>query len=87
MELSGLDHKELVFIDSLAYQERAYMQLIREGAKPQDARDVLPLATASTIFYTAFESDWKEVFRKRTTIACHPDMVELMRPLEESLTK
>ena len=87
LELSGLDHKELVFIDSLAYQERAYMQLIREGAKPQDARDVLPLATATTIFYTAFESDWKEVFKKRTTPVCHPDMIALMKPLEESLTK
>lgn len=59
------------------------MIMIRDGAKPQEARDVLPLSTATTVIYTAFNSDWKEVFNKRTTSACHPDMIKLMKPLEE----
>lgn len=82
-----ITHEELVFLDSVKNAERAYLVMIKNGSKPQVAREVLPLSTATTVFYTAFDSDWKEVFKKRTTSACHPDMIALMKPIEEKFNE
>lgn len=81
-DYQDITHEELVFLDSIKNAERAYLVMIKNGSKPQVAREVLPLSTATTVFYTAFDSDWKEVFKKRTTSACHPDMIALMEPIE-----
>lgn len=83
LDYSGLDHNELVFLSSLAEAERSYMTMIRDGAKPQEARDVLPLATATTVMYTAFVSDWKHFFELRTSVAAHPDARAIAIPLME----
>ena len=87
LECEGINHNELVFLDAIKQAERAYMAMINSGSKPQEAREVLPLSTATTVIYTAFDSDWKEVFKKRTTTACHPDMRAIMIPLEEEFKK
>lgn len=87
LECEGIKHNELVFLGAIKQAERAYMVMINSGAKPQEAREVLPLCTATTVFYTAFDSDWKEVFKKRTTNACHPDMIAIMKPLEEEFKR
>lgn len=81
LEHSGLDHNELVFLSSLAEAERSYMVMIRGGAKPQEARDVLPLATATTVMYTGFVSDWKHFFELRTSAGAHPDARAIATPL------
>lgn len=83
LDYSGLDHNELVFLDSLAHAERSYMTMIRDGAKPQEARDVLPLATATTVMYTGFVSDWKHFFELRTSAGAHPDARAIAIPLKE----
>lgn len=82
LDYSGLDHNELVFLDSLANAERSYMTMIRDGAKPQEARDVLPLATATTVMYTGFVSDWKHFFELRTSAGAHPDARAIAIPLK-----
>lgn len=87
LEYEDINHNELVFLDAIKQAERAYMVMINSGSKPQEAREVLPLSTATTVIYTAFDSDWKEVFKKRTTAACHPDMRAIMIPLEEEFKK
>ena len=86
LECSGIDHNELVLLDSLKQGERHYMVMMRNGAKPQEARDVLPLATATTVMYTGFVSDWKHFFDLRaigTTGKPHPQAFELANPLME----
>lgn len=50
-----------------------YMRLIELGWKPQQARTVLPLDTATTLVHTAFVSDWKHFFELRCDGAAHPD--------------
>lgn len=87
LDYSGLDHNELVFLDSLAQAERSYMTMVRDGAKPQEARDVLPLATATTVMYTGFVSDWKHFFELRTSAGAHPDAREIAIPLEEKFNE
>lgn len=54
--------------------EYSYMNLIRLGWKPQQARTVLPLDTNTEVVYTAFESDWQHFIELRTSQAAHPDI-------------
>lgn len=42
-----------------------YNNLIRLGCKPQEAREVLPLATNTKLVHTAFVSDWEHFLRLR----------------------
>lgn len=60
----------------------AYKHLLRSKLKKQEARGVLPLDTASQIIYTAFDSQWEDLFKKRLISGAHPDcrqLVELIR--------
>lgn len=66
--------------------ERCYKNLIANGMKPQMARDILPLALKTELVMTGFVSDWKYLFRLRTSILAetgkpHPDMAALCDPL------
>ena len=74
---------EKVFLSILANDEAVYLQLIEQGKKPQEARDVLPLATATTVMYTGFVSDWKHFFELRTSAGAHPDARAIAIPLME----
>ena len=68
----------------------AYRNLIRLGWNPQQAREVLPLATKSEIVYTAFTSDWKHWFDLRlfgTTGKPHPNMKEIAELAQQELVK
>lgn len=69
-----------IYLDCLFMCQRAYNNLIKYGWKPQQAREVLPLATKSEIVYTASVSDWKHWFDLRlygTTGKPHPNMLEV----------
>ena len=62
------------WIESLKKAESDYLYLIDvEELKPQEAREVLPLSTATEVFYTAFESDWNHFLELRTAQGAHPD--------------
>lgn len=66
--------------------EKAYMNLVAAGRKPQEARVALPLDTATELVHTAFVSDWRHFFDLRalgTTGAPHPDAKALAMPLYE----
>ena len=67
--------------------EASYFNLLREGRKPQQARDVLPLATKTELIHTAFEDDWKEFFKLRCSPAAHPMMQELASLIKEIFIK
>lgn len=69
--------------NTLETTENTYFQLIRDGFKPQQAREVLPNATKTEIIMTGFLKDWKHFFRLRTAPSAHPMMRELIIPLEE----
>jgi len=46
--------------------EFAYNGLIQKGWLPQQAREVLPLATKTQLVHTAFESDWRHFIALRS---------------------
>lgn len=70
--------------------ERAYMNLIKNGLSPQEARVILPLDTNTELVHTAFVSDWLHFFDLRAlnkTGKAHPDMIAVAKPLYEEFKK
>lgn len=68
------------FLGSLRDAEEAYFHLLQKGWKPQQAREILPLSTATEVVYTAFEEDWAHFFNLRyrgTTGAPHPNTLQV----------
>lgn len=75
---------EMNFIASLQISEQLYLELINQGWKPQQARQVLPNALKTELVMTGFVSDWKHFFDLRaigTTGKPHPDAEILAKPL------
>ena len=71
------------FMSALKKAEYFYMELIKLGWKPQQARNVLPLATKCDMVMTGFVSDWKHFFELRDAASAHPQAQELAHSLHE----
>jgi thymidylate synthase (FAD) len=61
--------------------ENAYMELIKAGAKPEEARSILPNSLKTELIMTMNLREWRHFFRLRTTKSAHPQMQEIMKPL------
>lgn len=64
-----------------------YLQLIKCGWKPQDARGVLPTSLATKLYMTAGLREWRRVLDLRCDKAAHPQIRELMIPLGKEFQK
>lgn len=65
------------YLHALLTSQYCYNNLIRLGWSPQQAREVLPLATNTEIVYTAFDKDWKKWIEQRlnsSTGEPHPNI-------------
>lgn len=85
---------EALFLCNLLRAERDYMSLTNKeegySLNPQDARELLPLATKSDIVVTGFVKDWKHFFDLRLfgkTGKPHPDMFILAEMAKNELQK
>ena len=66
--------------------EKSYKRMISWGATPQQAREILPLATKVQTVHTAFADDWKEFFALRADGVSgppHSNAEILAKPLKE----
>ena len=72
------------FMSALKNAEYFYMELIKLGWKPQQARNILPLATKCDMVMTGFVSDWKNFFELRDAASAHPQAQELAHSLHET---
>ena len=70
------------FKNILKNAELTYFELLKMGLKPEQARAVLPNATATEMVVTGFVSDWIKLFNLRTDKSAHPDMIALIEPLK-----
>ena len=64
--------------------EASYFKLLEYGAKPQEARDVLPTSVKVDIVMTTNLTEWKHIYNLRacdSTGPAHPQMKEVMIPL------
>lgn len=84
-QTEGLSEIETRLIMSWCYDEAQYLLLLNKNfCTPQQAREVLPLATKCDMVMTGFVSDFQHFFdlrAKGTTGAPHPDAKALAEPL------
>lgn len=67
--------------------EKGYLRLRQLGVPAQIARDLLPHATKADIGMTANFREWRLVFAQRASANAHPDVQQLMYPLQEEFRK
>lgn len=81
---------ESIFIVNLNNIESDYLDLIKLGWTPQQARQILPLSTKVQTIHTAFESDWAEFISLRAD-ACsgsvHPNMKVIADKIKYLMSK
>ena len=78
------------YLYALSTSALAYKNLIQLGWKPQQAREVLPLATKTQLIHTAFVDDWKHFFALRAdgvSGPVHPNAKLIAAPLKEEFIK
>ena len=75
------------WINAMWHAEQAYHALRQEGWSPQQARSVLPNSLKTEVVMTASLAEWQHVFRLRCSAAAHPQMQEIMIPLQEEARK
>ena len=93
-EIKVIEPEDLLPRDSTDYNiwwmscknsEDAYMAMLSNNVKPEIARNVLPLSTATEIIMTANIREWRSVMRLRTSSRAHPQMRSIMRKLLDDL--
>ena len=71
----------------MLYAEQMYQNLIQMGAKPQEARSVLPNSLKTEIVVTMNLREWRHFFKLRTAENAHPQMREVACMALEKMRK
>lgn len=69
------------WLNQMQEAENTYLELVNNGAKPEEARSVLPNSLKTSIVVTANYREWRHIFNLRCSPNAHPQMRELMLPL------
>lgn len=67
--------------DACETAEANYFSLLKAGAKPQEARSVLPNSLKTEIVTTANLREWRHILTLRTGAPAHPQIRQVMVPL------
>ena len=62
---------------AMADAEAWYMELLQNGATPQEARSVLPNSLKTEVVMTANIREWRHFLKLRCSPAAHPQMREV----------
>lgn len=83
------DNKDLlkynIWLDAMFYLEQKYLLLIELGAKPEEARSILPNSLKTELVVTTNLREWRHILKLRTSGKAHPQMREIMIPLLNEL--
>lgn len=71
------DEQYKIWLESMKNIEDNYMRLLQCGAKPQEARSILPNSLKTELVMTMNLREWRHFFRLRTDMAAHPQMRQL----------
>ena len=82
----GVTHRQ-DFEIALERCEDDYLEFIRQGWTPQQARAVLPNALKTELIMTGFASDWEHFFDLRDDKRAHPDAYKLAHDLHNEFIK
>jgi len=75
------EREDILWFLLMMKAEGTYIELLRNGWSPQQARSVLPNSLKTEIVMTANLREWRHIFKLRTSKAAHPQMREIMVPL------
>lgn len=76
-----------IWANAMLYAEQMYQNLIQMGAKPQEARSVLPNSLKTEIVVTMNLREWRHFFKLRTAENAHPQMREVACMALEKMRK
>ena len=71
------DENFLLWKETMDRLEKNYLQLRAGGAKPEEARSILPNSLKTEIFVTMNLREWRHFLKLRTAKAAHPQMREI----------
>lgn len=83
--IQGNNEERERFEQNCKYAEMTYLNAINSGLRAEQARDFLPLCTATEMVHTAFNDDWEHFITLRTDKAAHPDAQMLISKLKLKL--
>lgn len=63
--------------DGCEHAEHSYFTMVANGARPQEARDVLPHSLKTEIWVTYDLHEWRHFLKLRTSRRAHPQMREV----------
>ena len=78
--------KYLYWKSACRVAERRYLEMLEDGASPQEARSVLPNSLKTEIWVTYNLREWRHFFQLRCAPAAHPQMQEVARMLLAEMT-
>jgi thymidylate synthase (FAD) len=84
---ADVDNASDAWFDAMRFDEDYYLNLLKEGWSPQQARSVLPNSLKTEIVMTANLREWRHVLKLRISKAAHPQMREIMIPLLSKFTR
>ena len=67
--------------EQMEHAEAAYLSMLRCGAKPQEARSVLPNSLKTEIVVTMNLREWRHFLKLRTAPNAHPQIRQIAIPL------
>lgn len=73
--------KYKLWLDSMQMIENNYNLLISMGAKPEEARSILPNSLKTEIIVTMNLREWRHFLKLRTSRRAHPQMREVAMPI------
>jgi len=78
-------YTEFIWLNAMKFSEDNYLNLIKLGWQPQQARSILPNSLKTEIVCTANLREWIHILKLRTSQAAHPQIREIMLPLLNEL--
>ena len=72
---------------AMEQSEAAYLEMLAMGARPQEARAVLPNSLKTDIVMTANLREWRHVIDLRCSKPAHPQIRQIMLPLLDELSR
>lgn len=71
--------KYRIWTQAMLDAEKHYFEMIEAGAKPEEARSVLPNSTKTEIVMTMNLREWRHYFRMRCSSRAHPQIIEVSK--------
>lgn len=81
------DKNFLLWKETMSQLEKIYIEMLANGAKPQEARSILPNSLKTEIFMTANLREWRHFLKLRTAERAHPQMREVAIKIHKILSE